>query len=107
MIFSLFQVYRGSGTSFTLENLQPKSDYVVRVCAIRMSSDESELYGAYSPGHSFSTASPEPVKPVVSRANNAEGIEPKQWTDQQLAALLLAGVMILAVLIAFVAQQFI
>ena len=72
-----------------------------------MSADSTELYGAYSPGHSFCTASPEPIKPVVSNTSEADTIESKQWTDQQLAALLLTGVMVLAILIAFVAQQFI
>ena len=105
--FFYLQVYRGNETTFTLENLQPKSEYQVRVCAIRLSSDESELYGAYSPGHSFCTASPEPVKPVVARVSDCEVTESKQWTDQQLAAILLTGLMVLAILIAFVAQQFI
>ena len=100
-------MYRGSASSFTLENLQPKSDYTVRVCAIRVSADSTELYGAYSPGHSFCTASPEPVKPVVSNTSDSQVVESKQWTDQQLAAILLTGVMVLAILIAFVAQQFI
>ena len=101
-------MYRGNGTSFTLENLQPKSEYQVRVCAIRLSADESELYGAYSPGHNFCTASPEPVnKPKESRDSDGEVIKSKQWTDQQLAAILLSSLMVLAILIAFVAQQFI
>lgn len=103
----MFQVYRGTETSFVLDSLQCKSDYHVRVCAIRQSNDDSEIVGAFSPGQNFSTLSPEPVKPVISQISDSKDPEPKQLTDQQLAAIFVAGLVLVAVLIAFIAQQFI
>lgn len=102
------QVYRGSETTYVLENLQCRTDYQVRVCAIRQCSDHSELVGAYSPGQGFCTASPEPVKPVLSQlSEDGSMAESKQLTDQQLAAIFVVGLMFVAVLFAFIAQQFI
>lgn len=102
------QIYKGTKTSHCLENLQCKMDYHVRVCAIRASSsDQSELVGAFSPGTGFQTASPEPVKPVLSHVTESKIVEPKQLTDQQLTAIIVGGLMLIAVLFAFIVQQFI
>lgn len=100
------QVYKGPDTCFSLENLQNKSDYLVRVCAIRQFSDDSEISGAFSPGTNFSTASPEPVKSNISQVADTKVSERKQLTDQQLAFIFVAGVMFIAVLIAYIAHQF-
>lgn len=100
-------MYRGTQTSFSLDTLQCKSDYHVRVCAIRLSNDDTEILGAFSPGQSFSTLSPELPKPVISPDMDSKMSEPRQLTDQQLAAIFVAGLMLVAVLIAFIVQQYI
>ncbi|XP_053404660.1 fibronectin type-III domain-containing protein 3A-like isoform X3 [Mercenaria mercenaria] len=100
------QVYKGAETCYSLDNLQCKSDYHVRVCAIRQFSDDSEINGAFSPGQNFSTASPEPVKNIISQVAETKVSERKQLTDQQLAFIFVAGIMVVAVLIAYIAQSF-
>ncbi|XP_052782735.1 fibronectin type-III domain-containing protein 3A-like isoform X3 [Mya arenaria] len=100
------QIYRGPETSFTIENLQCKSDYHVRVCAIRLCEDETEIHGAFSPGMIFSTLSPEPLKPILSQVNVPKVPESKKLTDQHLAAIFLCVFFVVAMLIAFIVSQF-
>ncbi|XP_046573068.1 LOW QUALITY PROTEIN: fibronectin type-III domain-containing protein 3A-like [Haliotis rubra] len=101
------QVYRGPNTQFMLENLQPKSDYHVRVCAIRQcDSGLGDIMGAYSQGRGFSTLSPQPTKQATTRVeNNSKLAEPKPLTDQQWATIIFVGFVIVAFVIAFVTQQ--
>lgn len=103
----LFQVYRGPNTQFFIENLQPKSDYHVRVCAIRQcDSGLGDIMGAFSQGRSFSTLSPQPTKQATTRVeNNSKLAEPKPLTDQQWATIIFVGFVIVAFVIAFVTQQ--
>ena len=107
----LWQVYRGPNTHFRLEGLEPGTEYHVRVCAVRESSDGSaaDIHGPFSPGTHFSTPTPEPLQRLTpardleSRASILA--EPKQWTDQQWAAVILLCFGVLAVLVAIVTQQ--
>ena len=106
----IFQVYRGPDTVYRLEGLSAKTDYLVRVCAVRQCGDGTgELLGAFSPGVTFTTASPKPVVTTTSTTSviPARMAEPKQLTDQQWAVILLLGFTVCAVLIAFLAQQII
>jgi len=64
------------------------------------------MVGAYSPGQPFSTLSPEPLKPVINQISDSKDPEPKQLTDQQIAAISVLGLVLVAALIAFIAQQF-
>lgn len=100
-------MYRGPNTSHHLHSLQPKTEYQVRVCAIRQCGDGTDVAGAYSPSVTFSTQSLEPVISVESKNIETKIMEPKQLTDQQWAMIILFGFVLFAVLIAFVAQQII
>ena len=131
----LLQVFRGSQTSYTLTKLQPKTDYAVRVCAVRLcsstpapapaaageASDVStatatampDLTGAFSPGVSFTTLSPSPVTTATTLAPGSGLLtgrltaERKQLSDQQWAMIILLGFTVCAIVIAFIAQQII
>ena len=106
LVFGL-QIYRGTETRFTLDTLQPRTDYHVRVCAIReCEGDCEELPGAFSPGSHFTTLSPEPVKPVQSTVAEDKVTEKRILTDQHLVAIFLLGFVLVAVLIAFIVSQF-
>ncbi|KAK7478993.1 hypothetical protein BaRGS_00029754 [Batillaria attramentaria] len=106
------QVYRGPNTHYSLEGLEPGTEYQLRVCAIRESSDSSasDIPGPFSPGTHFTTSSPEPTlhhsaasREVESRSSILS--EPKQWTDQQKAAVILVCFVVVAILTAFIVQQ--
>ncbi|KAK3095390.1 hypothetical protein FSP39_014126 [Pinctada imbricata] len=101
------EVYRGRDTSHQIRTLQPKSEYQVRVCAIRICENGSQIVGAFSPSCSFSSQSSQPLTSAVETksSSDTEVAEPKQLTDQQWAMIILFGFVLLAVLIAFVAQQ--
>jgi hypothetical protein len=61
------EVYRGSSRSFHVDNLSPKSDYQVRVCAVRhLTDDDGSLLTLSSP---FSTATLF-TTPSAARSNN-------------------------------------
>jgi len=104
------QIYKGSETKFRLEGLTPKTEYCVRVCAIRQCSDSSgDLIGAYSPGTLFTTQGPKlPSSSTSHRASRSEcqrPTEPRQLSDEQWAVILLLGFTVIAVVIATLAQQ--
>lgn len=91
-----------------MENLSPKTDYHLRVCAIRICEDGSEVVGAFSPVVSFTTQGHEPVSAQeMDVKQESKLVEPKQLTDQQWAMIILMGFVVFAVLVAFVAQQII
>lgn len=112
-------MFRGSQTSYTLTKLQPKTDYAVRVCAVRLCPSDAcdaataELTGAFSPGVSFTTLSPSPVTTATTLAQGSGllqgrlSAERKQLSDQQWAMIILLGFTVCAIVIAFIAQQII
>ncbi|KRT80542.1 Fibronectin domain-containing protein [Oryctes borbonicus] len=53
------QVYKGTETVCSLDNLEPGAEYCAKVCAIRMTST-GELLGPFSPAQTFSTVAQEP-----------------------------------------------
>ncbi|XP_076453878.1 fibronectin type-III domain-containing protein 3A-like isoform X4 [Babylonia areolata] len=103
------QVYKGPNTQFTLDGLDPGTEYQVRVCAVRESSDGSaaDIAGPFSPGTHFSTPNPTPQRrPTPEREAEARRTSlPQQWTDQQWAAVILLCFVVLAILTAIVTQQ--
>lgn len=104
--------FKGSATSFHVQNLQPSSDYRFRVCAIRQCQDATELSGPYSP---TVTLSPQRNDAVSSSGaagpgsrTGTESIRTRQsLTDEQCAFLLLMVFAVIAILIAFVIQYFV
>lgn len=106
------QAYKGSATSFHVQNLQPSSDYRFRVCAIRQCQDAPELSGPYSP---TVTLSPQRNEVAVSggatgsgsRAGTESNRARRSLTDEQCAFLLLMVFAVIAILIAFVIQYFV
>ena len=107
--FGVFQIFKGEGTSYRLKGLSSKTEYQVRVCAIRVCTDDTgDLNGAYSPGVSFVTQAPKVApNPAPTTSALAKIPEPKQLTDQQWAIIILLGFTIFAAIIAFLAQQII
>ena len=112
--WSLLQVFRGSQTSYTLTKLHPKTDYLVRVSAVRQCSNTdttADLTGAFSPGVSFTTLGPHPVTMATTEGSSALpgrlSAERKQLSDQQWAMIILLGFTVCAIVIAFIAQQII
>lgn len=109
---SCSQAYKGSATSFHVQNLQPSSDYRFRVCAIRQCQDAPELSGPYSP---TVTLSPQRNDTAVgggaassgSRATTESNRARRSLTDEQCAFLLLMVFAVIAILIAFVIQYFV
>uniref|UniRef100_A0A8D3D4R9 Fibronectin type-III domain-containing protein 3A n=1 Tax=Scophthalmus maximus TaxID=52904 RepID=A0A8D3D4R9_SCOMX len=108
------QAYKGSSTSFHVQNMQPNSDYRFRVCAIRQCQDAPELSGPYSP---TMTLSPQRNDTAAvggggaagsgSRASAESGRARRSLTDEQCAFLLLMVFAVIAILIAFVIQYFV
>ncbi|KAK5905017.1 hypothetical protein CesoFtcFv8_006527 [Champsocephalus esox] len=106
------QSYKGSATSFHVQNLQPNSDYRFRVCAIRQCQEAPELSGPYSP---TVTLSPQRSDVAVSGgaagSGSRAGVESnrarRSLTDEQCAFLLLMVFAVIAILIAFVIQYFV
>lgn len=106
------QAYKGSATSYHVQNLQPNSDYRFRVCAIRQCQDAPELSGPYSP-----TVTLSPQRSDVAVGGSATGSGSKSstesnrarrsLTDEQCAFLLLMVFAVIAILIAFVIQYFV
>ncbi|KAL3846896.1 hypothetical protein ACJMK2_017848 [Sinanodonta woodiana] len=102
------EVYKGADTYFLLQNLQPKTDYQVRVCAIRESNDDNgDIMGAFSPGTGFVTRNPEPVEKAKPVVKDDSVTEPKQMSIQQMTAIAVGVFFLISVLIAFIIQQFI
>ncbi|XP_068440726.1 fibronectin type-III domain-containing protein 3A isoform X1 [Clinocottus analis] len=106
------QAYKGSATSFHVQNLQPNSDYRFRVCAIRQSQDAPELSGPYSPTVTLCPQRNDTAVGAVaagsgSRASTESNRARRSLTDEQCAFLLLMVFAVIAILIAFVIQYFV
>ena len=106
----LFQIYKGDQTSFKISGLTAKTEWQVRVCAIRECSDGSgDLNGAFSPGASFTTTSPKLQQSQVGAVSTAVSrvTDRRPLSDQQWAFILLLGFTVCAVLLALLAQRII
>ena len=53
----MLQIYSGSDTQFRDSGLEPKTEYTIRVCGVRVPVPETELAGPYSPPAIFTTLS--------------------------------------------------
>ncbi|XP_029026502.1 fibronectin type-III domain-containing protein 3A isoform X2 [Betta splendens] len=106
------QIYKGSATSFHVQNLQPSNDYRFRVCAIRQCQDALELSGPYSPTVTlFTQRNDAAVGGGTAGSGSKASMESSRarWslTDEQCAFLLLMVFAVIAILIAFVIQYFV
>jgi len=109
----------GMDVQFRIDGLEPKAEYTVRVCAVRMPSPETpslQLMGTYSPPTQLSTRAREGLtssgqtkqvqgkNETPARANN----ELKStWSDQKWAFVILCGFALFAMVIALIIQQLI
>uniref|UniRef100_A0AAX7TQ76 Fibronectin type-III domain-containing protein 3A n=1 Tax=Astatotilapia calliptera TaxID=8154 RepID=A0AAX7TQ76_ASTCA len=106
------QAYKGSATTFHVQNLQPNSDYRFRVCAIRQCQDAPELSGPYSPTVTLSSQRNDAAlaSSAVSSGSRigTESTRARQsLSDEQCAFLILMVFAVIAILIAFVIQYFV
>lgn len=106
------QAYKGSATTFHVQNLQPNSDYRFRVCAIRQCQDAPELSGPYSPTVTLSSQRNDAALAgsAVSSGSRigTESTRARQsLSDEQCAFLILMVFAVIAILIAFVIQYFV
>ncbi|XP_072329687.1 fibronectin type III domain-containing protein 3B-like [Scyliorhinus torazame] len=102
------QVYKGEDTTFQISGLQTNTDYRFRVCACRRCQDVSqELTGPFSSSAIFTLRRKE--SPPASELRGAEMAKMRSAmpSDEQFAALILAGFASLSIFIAFVLQYFI
>jgi hypothetical protein len=102
----------GMEAQFRIAGLEPKSDYTVRVCAVRIPNNESTkvtMVGTFSPTTQLGTMAR--AGPVVTQApvrhEVARSIGEPSWTDQQWAVVILCGFTFFALIIAMVIQQLI
>ncbi|XP_067007900.1 fibronectin type-III domain-containing protein 3A isoform X2 [Anabrus simplex] len=100
------QVYRGSETKVQLHDLDPGTEYNVRVCPIRQT-NSGDLPGAYSTPGVFTTTAPEPVMTSSPKTVSTQIVETKSMTDQHLAIIIVIGFSFVGILIAVAMQQFI
>lgn len=112
LLSSIPKAFKGSATSFQVQNLQPSSDYRFRVCAIRQCQDATELSGPYSPTVTLSPQRNDAVSGSGAAGpgsrTGTESIRTRQsLTDEQCAFLLLMVFAVIAILIAFVIQYFV
>jgi hypothetical protein len=103
----------GTDVQFRIAGLEPKADYTVRVCAVRLPTNEPTtvtLVGTYSPTTQLATLPK--VGPVmsnipVSKQEIVKASGEPTWTDQQWAVIILCGFTLFALIIAMVIQQLI
>ncbi|XP_067949562.1 uncharacterized protein [Watersipora subatra] len=83
------QVVQTRLTQHQLTGLTPGAAYTVRVCAVRICSDDSDpIIGAYSPGASFRTQKAPPiVTPVRSAETQSRQSAPKSRIERTLNRL--------------------
>ncbi|XP_059847759.1 fibronectin type III domain containing 3Ba [Hypanus sabinus] len=102
------QVYKGEDTTFQISGLQTNTDYRFRVCCCRQCRDLSqELTGPFSPSAIFTLRRKEPSLAGELRTVDATQARGMMASDEQFAALILAGFASLSIFIAFILQYFI
>ncbi|XP_045767101.1 fibronectin type-III domain-containing protein 3a isoform X2 [Maniola jurtina] len=88
------EVYAGSASQFTLQELEHGAEYALRVCAVR-----AALAGAWSGAVRLAVpAPPPPARPRRARA-------PRSLSPRHAALLMAAGFLLLAVLVAVLVQR--
>jgi hypothetical protein len=102
----------GMDIQFRIAGLEPKADYTVRVCAVRLPTSEPDvtLVGTYSPTTQLATlpkAGPVVSNTPVSKQEVVKASGEPSWTDQQWAVIILCGFTLFALIIAMVIQQLI
>nr|CAD7423352.1 unnamed protein product [Timema monikensis] len=95
--------YRGADTRVQLTELDPGTEYHVRVCPVRCAAS-GDLPGAYSSPTSFNTSAPEVVN-HTPRTSIAHVTERKPLTDQQWAFIILFAFTVFALIVAAILQQ--
>lgn len=104
------QIYRGDDLSYTVQSLEPNCEYQFRVCAIRIPADNStDLPGPYSVWATYQTTSNR--KDEGSSESGGEGrslsggeLERISLGEQQVAAIIMAVVLVCAIVIAIILQ---
>ena len=88
--------------------MAPKTEYHLRVCAIRIYEDGSEVIGPFSPVVTFTTQGHGPLgAQEADIKQKSKLLERKHLADQQEAMIILMGFVVFAVLLSFVARQII
>ncbi|XP_036902416.1 fibronectin type III domain-containing protein 3B isoform X7 [Sturnira hondurensis] len=101
------QVYKGEEATFHISGLQTNTDYRFRVCACRRCVDTSqELCGAFSPSAAFVLQRSEALLPGDAGSLDDPKMKSMMPTDEQFAALIVAGFATLSILFAFILQYF-
>lgn len=103
-------IYRGDDLSYTVQSLEPNCEYQFRVCAIRIPADNStDLPGPYSVWATYQTTSNR--KDEGSSESGGEGrslsggeLERISLGEQQVAAIIMAVVLVCAIVIAIILQ---
>lgn len=103
----------GMDVQFRIAGLEAKADYTVRVCAVRLPTNEPDtvtLVGTYSPTTQLATlpkVGPVVSNTTVSKQEIVKATGEPTWTDQQWAVIILCGFTLFALIIAMVIQQLI
>jgi len=111
-------IYSGSDTQFRDSGLEPKTDYTIRVCGVRVPVPDTELAGPYSPPAIFTTHSIDgsgvagsgnlaTTKRVTSSGTSIVQQRDTAWTDTQRAFVIVFGFTVFAVLVGVIVQQII
>ncbi|XP_045153385.1 fibronectin type III domain-containing protein 3B isoform X4 [Echinops telfairi] len=101
------QVYKGEDATFHISGLQSNVDYRFRVCACRRCLDTSqELSGAFSPSAAFVLQRSEVMLTGDMGSLDDPKMKSMMPTDEQFAALIVAGFATLSILFAFILQYF-
>jgi hypothetical protein len=113
-------IYSGSDTQFRASSLDPKTEYTIRVCGVRVPVAGVELAGTNSPPAVFSTlqfadghgpsrsGSSSSAKGI---ATSRSGLLPQRgdrtWTDKQWAFVIAVGFTLFALTVSVIMQQII
>ena len=103
----------GSDVQFGVEGLDPKSDYTVRVCAVRMVTNDDgsqvPMVGTLSPCTQLNTLAKQGLTTSAVTTTKVEtvksGVMEPHRTDQQWAVIILCGFTLFAVVVAMIIQQ--
>jgi len=117
-VYTICQIYRGMDRTFRIEGLVSKSDYQVRVGAVRQLTDDTgasiTLAGPFSPGLPFNTLGAVKIpsesgqsQSVSALTKQASATGPRGLSEQQQSVLILLVFAIIAVGFAVFAKQLI